>query len=109
MRQRLRTRFPPHAFPVALAEPETWHAFEALRDWRETDTEALPRIREAFDPLEADLWAEADAIATQPGKHTAFAEDAWRRVWDATQRLTRYVAEVLEFQSCPRNIYGIGG
>ena len=76
--------FPPHAVPAALAEPATWHAFEALRDWRETDDEALPRIREVFDPLEAELWAEADAIATQPDKHAAFVEDAWRRVVDAT-------------------------
>lgn len=80
--------FPPHAVPSALAEPETWHAFEALREWRETDDEALPRIRTVFDPLEAELWAEADAVAAQPDKHAAFAEDAWKRVWEAAQRLT---------------------
>lgn len=79
--------FPPHAVPAVLGEPETWHAFEALREWRETDDEALPRIREAFDPLEAALWTEADAIATQPDKHAAFVEDAWRRAWEAAQRL----------------------
>jgi dipeptidase len=80
--------FPPHAVPAVLAEPATWHAFEALREWRETDDTELPRIREVFDPIEAELWAEADAVAAQPDKHVVFVEDAWRRVWNATQRLT---------------------
>ena len=80
--------FPPHAVPSALSGAVTWRTFETLRDWRETDDEALPRIRELFDPLEADLWAEADAIAAQPDKHAVFVADAWRQVWDAAQRLT---------------------
>lgn len=86
--------FPPHV-PEALAEAATWHAYEALRDWHETDPEALSRIREAFDPLEAELWVEADAIAGDAGKHAAFAEDAWQRVWDATQRLTQARSGIL--------------
>jgi secernin len=79
--------FPPVGVPTALGEPATWHAYEALRNSSETDPEALPRIRDVFDPLEADLWAEADAIAGQPEKQAAFIEQAWRRVWDATERL----------------------
>jgi dipeptidase len=80
--------FPPHAVPAALAAPETWHAFEALRQWTEADGDALPRIREVFSPLEAELWAEADAVAGQPDRHAAFVEDAWRRVWEAACGLT---------------------
>jgi len=79
--------FPPHAVPVALAEPATWHAFEALRQWAEADDAALSRIRETFAPLEGELWAEADAVAGQADKHAAFVEDAWTRVWDAAARL----------------------
>ena len=79
--------FPPHAVPTALAEPETWHTFATLRGWAEADDEAPPRIREVFDTLEAELWAEADAIAAQPTKHAAFVGEAWRRVWGAAQRL----------------------
>lgn len=80
--------FPPEVVPAALTDPATWHAYEALREWRQTDRSALARIRETFDPLESDLWAEADAVASQPDKRAAFVEDAWRRVWEATQRLT---------------------
>ncbi len=78
--------FPPHAVPAALADTSTWHAYESLRKWQEADSEALPRIREAFDTLEADLWAEADSVAGEPEQQAAFVEEAWRRVWEATQR-----------------------
>lgn len=79
--------FPPHAVPAALADPATWRAYESLRNWRDADPDALPRIREAFDPLEAEVWAEADETAGQPAHHATFVEDAWQRVWEATQRL----------------------
>jgi dipeptidase len=79
--------FAPHAVPAALAEASTWHAYESLRKWYEMDPEALPRIREAFDPLERELWAEADEIAGKPERQTPFVEEAWGQVWEATQRL----------------------
>ena len=81
--------FPPQVVPDALGQPDTWHAYEALRDWSEGDPEALSQIRSVFDPLEAELWAQADEIAGQPDKQAAFVGSAWQRVWDATQRVTR--------------------
>lgn len=79
--------FPPGAVPSALGDSTTWHTYEALRDWSETDPGAPASIREALGPLEAELWSEADAIAPQPGKQGEFVEESWRRVWTATQRL----------------------
>jgi secernin len=79
--------FPPHV-PGALADPAAWHAFAALRDRVEADGDALPEIRALFAPVEAELWAEADAIADQPGQHGRFVEDAWRRVAEALEKTT---------------------
>jgi hypothetical protein len=79
--------FPPHAVPAALGEEAAWRAFAALRDRVEADSEAMSEIRAAFDPLEAQLWAEADAVAARPSEHAAFVEDAWRRAWQAVARL----------------------
>ena len=74
--------------PAALGDPVTWHAFAVLRDRAEADAGALAEIREVFGPLEAELWAEADAASARPEKHAAFAEDAWRRVAEALSRVT---------------------
>jgi hypothetical protein len=74
--------------PTPLGDPATWHAFAGLRDHVEADADALAEIRGVFGPLEAELWAEADAVSARPEKHAAFAEDAWRRVADALSRVT---------------------
>jgi secernin len=79
--------FGTHA-PAALGDPATWHAFAALRDHAEADAGALADIRGVFGPLEAELWAEADAVSTRPDEHVRFAEEAWRRVAEALQRAT---------------------
>jgi secernin len=78
--------FGTHA-PSSLGDPEIWHAFAALRDRAEADARALADIRGVFGPLEAELWAEADAASARPQKREAFAEDAWRRVAQALSRL----------------------
>ena len=78
--------FPPH-IPPALADSATWRAFASLRDQVEADGDALAEIRTVFAPVEADLWAEADAIANQPAKHAAFVDDAWLRVAEALAQL----------------------
>lgn len=50
--------------PTPLADPATWHRFAALRDRVEHDPSAdrLREVRAALAPVEADLWAEADAL-----------------------------------------------
>jgi secernin len=78
--------FPPHV-PAALSDSATWHAFEALRDRVERDANALTEIRAVFAPIESQLWLEADTIADQPEKHSAFVDDAWQRVADALAKL----------------------
>jgi hypothetical protein len=70
---------------VPLGEAGTWQAFAALRDRAEADGDALAEVRAVFGPLEAELWAEADAIAAQPQEHARFAAGAWRRVEAALQ------------------------
>lgn len=80
--------FPPH-IPAALSDPVTWHAFGALRDRVEANGDTLSDIRAAFAPVEAALWAEADAIASQPSRHAAFAEAAWRMVSEALAKTSR--------------------
>lgn len=78
--------FPPH-IPPALADPATWHAFASLRDRVEADGDALSEIRALFAPVEAELWAEADAITSQPARHSSFVDDAWLRVAEVLAQL----------------------
>jgi dipeptidase len=77
--------FPPLAVPAALADPAVWRRFAALRDRVEADAGALPEIRAAFDPLEAELWSEADDVALSPERQARFAEEAWCRVAEALE------------------------
>ena len=58
-----------------LADPTTWHRFEALRDRveqaRAADPDgggqsALAAVRAVLDPVEAELWDEADALVASP-------------------------------------------
>ena len=71
--------FLPHV-PAALADPAIWRAFEALRNRVESDESALAKIRAVLGPLEAELWTEADEIATRPPEHATFAARAWQRI-----------------------------
>lgn len=80
--------FPPGGLAAAPGDAATWRTFEALRQWAEAEDSAAARIREAFGPLEAELWGEADAIAARPEKQASFVEGAWARVRAAAERLT---------------------
>ena len=61
--------FPPLGVPAALADPACWAAFEATRPAVEgpDGAAALQSVRGVLDPLEAELWEEADACA-EPGR-----------------------------------------
>jgi hypothetical protein len=78
-----------------LADAGTWHRFEALRsrvdqaraagapgsDGRERSATALAGIRAVLAPVEADLWDEADEVATRsPDQQVAWARRVWHRV-----------------------------
>lgn len=79
--------FPPLAVPAALGDAAVWQKFAALRDRVEADTGALPEIREEFDPIEAELWSEADDVAMSPERQSRFVEEAWCRVAEALDRV----------------------
>ena len=57
-----------------------WHANAELRHRVEADRDVLADLRTELDPLEAELWAEADELVDQPGQWNRFNADAWRRV-----------------------------
>jgi dipeptidase len=59
---------PPPFVPFELSSADLWHAADALRRRVEEDPEALAQIRRRLDPVEDELWAEADDVAEQPGR-----------------------------------------
>jgi secernin len=73
-----------------LADPLTWHRFEALRDRVEaaraadparSGADALAEVRAALAPIEAELWDEADAVAERgPADQVAWSQAAWPRI-----------------------------
>jgi hypothetical protein len=52
--------FPPEV-PAVLGDPAQWQRFARLRDRVDADPGALASVRRALAPVEAELWAEADA------------------------------------------------
>jgi hypothetical protein len=50
----------------ALANADMWQAADALRQVVERDPEALVHIRAQLDPVEGELWAEADEVVDHP-------------------------------------------
>ena len=59
---------PPPFVPRELSGEELWHAADQLRRRVEADPGALHAVRAALDPVEDELWAEADEVADQPGR-----------------------------------------
>lgn len=79
--------FPPVAVPVQLGQVELWRAFARLRDRVEADADAIAGLRAELDPIERDLWEQADDLVERPDAWGAFAEQAGRRVAEAAARL----------------------
>ena len=73
---------------AGMVEARLWHAGAELRRRVEEDGDELSAVREVLDPLEAELWAEADELVDQPAQWGRFHVDAWRRVEVAVDRLT---------------------
>jgi dipeptidase len=59
---------PPPFVPFELSSADLWHAADALRQRVEENPDALFDIRQQLDPVEDELWAEADDVAEQPGR-----------------------------------------
>jgi secernin len=73
---------------VGMVDARLWHAGAELRRRVEKDGDELSVVREVLDPLEAELWAEADELVDQPAQWGRFHIDARRRVEVAVDRLT---------------------
>src|SRR4051812_6322581 len=74
--------FPP-AIPGVLADASIWQAFDHLRDRVEHDPDALVELRSVFDPVEHDLWADAERQFNDGTIDPAWAERASAAVTDA--------------------------
>ena len=59
---------PPPFVPLELSSEELWQAADAVRRYVEVDPEALAGVRSTLDPVEDDLWAEADDVLEQPDR-----------------------------------------
>jgi len=82
--------FPPDGVPRELGDAGVWKRFLTLRERVEADVDtaaALPEIRAAFGPVEAELWDAADEAAGDPDAQAAFTAACWRPVASALDRL----------------------
>jgi secernin len=81
---------PLFAMPDLPSRPVTtrlWRTNAALRRRVESDGEELAAVRDSLDPLEDELWAEADELADRPEQWSRFHVDAWHRVADVAREL----------------------
>jgi secernin len=59
---------PPPFVPFELSQEALWRAADVLRERVEADPGAIGAIREVLDPVEDELWFEADDIAGTPDR-----------------------------------------
>jgi secernin len=76
---------PEGAVPSACGDERVWRGFARLRDGVEEDPATLAKVRALLNPIEDDLWAEADGVADSP--------EIWGTV---TAEWSDRVVEVLE-------------
>lgn len=67
---------PPPFVPFELSGEELWQAADAVRRHVEAHPDALADVRSTLDPVEDELWAEADEVLARPGRW-AEAGAAW--------------------------------
>lgn len=71
------------AVPAALADEQRWWRTVTLRERVEADGAALASIRAVLDPVEHELWQQADELHARtddPSAHQALADAAAERV-----------------------------
>ncbi len=74
---------PPPFVPLELSGDDLWHAADALRRVVEDDPSVLPDFRATLDPVEDELWAEADDVAGFPDRWADVGGSWGRRALDA--------------------------
>lgn len=62
---------PPPWVPFELSSEELWQAADAVRRRVEEDPDALVEVRCVLDPVEDELWAEADSVLEHPSQWSA--------------------------------------
>ena len=67
---------PPPFVPVELSGEELWHAADTVRQRVEADPDALAAVRAVLQPVEDELWADADDVLGDPSRW-AVAGAAW--------------------------------
>ena len=67
---------PPPFVPLELSGEEFWHASDNLRRRVEADPAALADVRAVLDPVEDELWADADDVRAYP-QRWASAGASW--------------------------------
>ena len=74
---------PPPFVPLELSGEELWRAADAVRQRVERDPGVLPEVRAVLQPVEDDLWAEADDVFEHPARWSSVGASWGRRALDA--------------------------
>jgi secernin len=69
----ISSKGPPPFVPIELSGEELWHAADAVRRRVEADPDALPSVRAVLQPVEDEIWFEADEVLERPGSWAAVA------------------------------------
>jgi hypothetical protein len=76
---------PPPFVPFELSNEAMWRAADELRTRVEADPESIGPIRAVLDPVEGELWAEADEVAGHPHRWAEVAGSWGSRALRALQ------------------------
>jgi secernin len=74
---------PPPFVPVELSGEELWRAAETLRERIEADPDALSSVRALLQPVEDEIWFEADEVLEHPDRWASVAGSWGSRALDA--------------------------
>jgi secernin len=74
---------PPPFIPFELSREDLWHAADTLRRQVEAEPASLSTIRQRLDPVEDELWSEADSVADRPDRWGDVGRDWGRRALHA--------------------------
>jgi hypothetical protein len=76
---------PPPFVPFEISSEAMWRAADAVRQRVDADPEAIGLIRSVLDPVEDELWAEADEVVDRPQDWPAVASSWGGRALSALQ------------------------
>ena len=71
--------------PFEISTEAMWRAADAVRQRVDADPGSIGAIRSVLDPVEAELWAEADEVVDRPQDWSAVAGSWGGRALDALQ------------------------